>query len=388
MDESFIYERLKALSGGLEREGYRDISKAFEEVVRYNRQALRELETKLNEELRDISERFYLYGAVAAAGDTPSVNDFLCPMDEGSEPESMATVFCPCAKSRLRELFGQPHELEIQTDAGTVTRKARFAPCRRYQRRIGELRDVYYENGVYWRTPYLPYVDRFADVFCEEQGAGPEGEIRFIRMKDLDLPLSLGLVPLWNVEPVKLKCTVFPIPAIDERYFCHTLRLPFPQDGYVVRRERGIRNMYMSARGMEVITEERGQKEFALYRIAVRRDVKVPHYPLTSNMRRMRHIDRQADNAAGRLCTRAEIGRIASVYEASEGLKLVEIREDRQGSAEGEGGRYRFAPPGRERLCLAFRAEERGFLTEDQVSFLAEEVQGAFPQFAVTGEIV
>lgn len=139
---------------------------------------------------------------------------------------------------------------------------------------------------------------------------------------------------------------------------------------------------------MEVITEERGQKEFDLYRIAVRRDVKVPHYPLTSNMRRMRHIDRQADNAAGRLCTRAEIGRIASVYEASEGLKLVEIREDGQGSAEGEGGRYRFAPPGRERLCLAFRAEERGFLTEDQVSFLAEEVQGAFPQFAVTGEIV
>ena len=86
MDESFIYERLKALSGGLEREGYRDISKAFEEVVRYNRQALRELETKLNEELRDISERFYLYGAVAAAGDTPIVNDFLFPMLPEEEP--------------------------------------------------------------------------------------------------------------------------------------------------------------------------------------------------------------------------------------------------------------------------------------------------------------
>ena len=29
MDESFIYERLKALSGGLERSVYRDISKAL-----------------------------------------------------------------------------------------------------------------------------------------------------------------------------------------------------------------------------------------------------------------------------------------------------------------------------------------------------------------------
>lgn len=387
MDERLIYERLKALSGGLERAGYRDISKAFEEVIRYNKQALEELETKLDEELRDKSERFYLYGAVAAAGDAPIVNDFLFPMEEGSEPGSMATVFCPCEKGRLAELFGGSHELEIQMDAGTYKRRARFAPCKRYRRRIGELRDVYYENGVYWRTPYLPYVDRFADVFCEDGDAEIEGEIRSIRMKNSDLPLSLGLVPLWNVEPVKLKCTVFPIPAIDERYFCHTLRLPFLQDGYVVRRERGIRNVRMSARGMEVITEERGQKEFDLYRIAVRRDVKVPHYPLTSNLRRMRHIDRQAENAAAGLCTRAEIGRIASGYEASDGLELVEILEGEQGSVQGESGRYRFAPPGRERLCLSFRAKERGLLTEDQVSFLVEEVQSAFPQFAVTGEI-
>ena len=43
MDENFIYERLKALSGGLERSLYRDISKAFEEVVRYNERALSEL---------------------------------------------------------------------------------------------------------------------------------------------------------------------------------------------------------------------------------------------------------------------------------------------------------------------------------------------------------
>ena len=32
MDENFIYERLKALSGGLERSLYRDISKAFERL--------------------------------------------------------------------------------------------------------------------------------------------------------------------------------------------------------------------------------------------------------------------------------------------------------------------------------------------------------------------
>ena len=53
MDESFIYERLKALSSGVERSEYRDISKAFQEIVRYNRDALQELEESLRRELRD-----------------------------------------------------------------------------------------------------------------------------------------------------------------------------------------------------------------------------------------------------------------------------------------------------------------------------------------------
>ena len=105
MDESFIYERLKALSGGLERSGYRDISKAFEEVVRYNEKALEELKQSLHKELRDVSERFYLYGAVAAAGDVPIVNDFLFSMDDGREEGSIATIFCQCSRSRMEELF-------------------------------------------------------------------------------------------------------------------------------------------------------------------------------------------------------------------------------------------------------------------------------------------
>ena len=89
MDENFIYERLKALSGGLERSLYRDISKAFEEVVRYNENALDELKQSLHKELRDVSERFYLYGAVAAAGDVPIVNDFLFPWMTDRQREAL-----------------------------------------------------------------------------------------------------------------------------------------------------------------------------------------------------------------------------------------------------------------------------------------------------------
>ena len=97
MDESFIYERLKALSGGLECSLYRDISKAFEEVGRDNEKALDDLKQNLEKELRDISERFYLYGAVAAAEDVSIVNDFLFSMDDGQAEGSIATIFCQCA---------------------------------------------------------------------------------------------------------------------------------------------------------------------------------------------------------------------------------------------------------------------------------------------------
>ncbi len=385
MDASLIYERLKALSGGLERSMYRDISKAFEEVVRYNENALDELKQSLHKELRDVSERFYLYGAVAAAGDVPIVNDFLFSMDDGQAEGSIATIFCPCSRSRMKEIFGSSQELIVETDEGEVQITAQIRPCRRYQKKIDELQNLFYENGIYWRTPYLPYVDRFGDVFCGD--FNPDMAVRSVRFKSGDIPVGLGLIPLWNVEPISLKCTVFPIPAMDERNFRHTLRLPFWQDGYVVRMEQAVKNVFMSEDGLEVISEEKLQKNFDLYRIAVHRDIKVPHYPRTSNIRRMRHIDREADNAVSRIRTKAEIGRIVTSYEAADGLELAGIEEGGQGSVSGQGSRYQFVPKGREKLLLKFRVKKDSFLTEDQVSFLVEEVQSYYPQFLVTGEI-
>ena len=147
----------------------------------------------------------------------------------------------------------------------------------------------------------------------------------------------MDLIPLWNVEPISLKCTIFPIPAIDEWNYRHTLRLPFVQDGYVVRMEQAVKHVYMSQAGLEVISEEKVQRDFSLYRIAVRRDINIPHYPLTSNFRRMRHIDRQADNALFRPRTRAEMARIVTSYEAGENLELLEIS---QGECGPIGGRW------------------------------------------------
>lgn len=385
MDEGFIYERLKALSGGLERSGYRDISKAFEEVVRYNEAALEELKQSLHRELRDVSERFYLYGAVAAEGDVPIVNDFLFSMDDGREEGSIATIFCQCSRSRMEELFGNSQELIVETEEGEVEITAQIRPCRRYQKKIEELESLFYENGVFWRTPYLPYVDRFGDVFCQD--FAPDRVVRSVRFKSGNIPAGVGLIPLWNVEPISLKCTVFPIPAIDEQNFRHTLKLPFRQDGYVVRMEQAVKNVFLSEDGLEIISEEKVQKEFDLYRIAVYRDVKVPHYPLTSNCRRMRHIDRQADNAVLRMRTRAEIGRIVTSYEAFRGLEFVGIEEGGLGRIGGLGDRYQFVPKGRENLLLKFHGRKTDFLAEDQVSFLVSEVQSYYPQFRVTGEL-
>lgn len=385
MDESFIYERLKALSGGVERAQYRDISKAFEEVVRYNRDALEELREALRRELQDVSERFYLYGAVAPAGDVSIFNDFLFPMEDGRPEGSIATVFCQCCADRMRELFAGRREMTVETEDGTFDITAEIKPCGRFHRKIEELRKVFYENGVYWRTPYLPYVDRFGDVFCE--GFQPQSPVRQIRFRDEDIPVRADLIPLWNVEPVSLKCTVFPVPAIDEWNYRHTIRLPFAQDGYVVRREQTVKHVYMSQDGLEIISEEKTQKNFDLYRIAVRRDINIPHYPLTSNFRQMRHIDRQADHAVYRLGTRAEIGRIVTSYEAGAGLELVEIEEGGLGRIGAVDDPYRFNPVGREKILLNFCASSVDFLSEDQVLFLVREVQSYYPQFLITGDL-
>ena len=387
MDESFIYERLKALSSGVERSEYRDISKAFQEIIRYNRGALQELEENLRRELKDVSERFYLYGAVAPVGDASIVNDFLFPMlpEEEAAADRIATVFCQCSRAEMAELFEGSQELVVETEDGTFEITATLRPCRRFQKKIEELQNVFYDNGVYWRTPYLPYVDRFGDVTSDT--FQPQTPIRSIRFRERDIPVSLDLIPLWNVEPISLKCTIFPVPAIDEWNYRHTLRLPFVQDGYVVRMEQAIRHVYMSQAGLEIISEEKVQREFSLYRIAVRRDINIPPYPLTSNFRRMRHIDRQADNALFRPRTRAEIARIVTSYEAGESLELLQIEEGGCGPIGGDAGLYHYSPMGREKFLLLFRARRDGFLLEDQVYFLVQEVQNYYPQFMITGRL-
>ena len=154
MDESFIYERLKALSGGLERSVYRDISKAFEEVVRYNEKALNELKQSLHRELRDVSERFYLYGAVAAAGDVPIVNDFLFSMDDGQVEGSIATIFCQCSRSRMEEIFENSQELIVETDEGQMEITA--GPAGGIRKRSMSCRMFFMRTGFSGGRPIFP----------------------------------------------------------------------------------------------------------------------------------------------------------------------------------------------------------------------------------------
>lgn len=386
MDDRFIYERLKALSGGVEREQYRDISKAFGEVVTYNKKALQELKDQLDRQIKDISERYYLYGAVTSENDAPIVNDFLFPMAESKAPDSIATIFCPCSFEEMENIFSSPQELLVEADEGIVEIRAQIRPCGRYLDKVERLKRVYFENGIYWRNPFLPYVYRFGDVYSSD--FDPESKIQSIRFKNRETIIRSDLIPLWNVEEMKNKCTIFPVPAIDEQNYKHTLRLPFLQDGYALSMEEGIKNVYFADENLVLISEEKQQREFDLYRIAMKRNIPVPHYPLTTNFRHMRHVDRQADLSVRRLRTRAEISRMITSYEAADDLEFVGITEGRSGEIKNLTKQYAYEPPGQEALMLSFQVKKASFVTKDAVSFLVSEVQDIFPHMLVTGELI
>lgn len=381
MDSNLIYERLKALGGGLKQEQYRDISQAFEEVIRYNQKALEDLKQQLQEELRDVSERYYLYGTVIQAEDVPIVNDFLFPMCGEPKGNNIITVYCECSLEELEAIFREIQHILIETGEGCYEAYAQFKPCKRYQREVEKLKQHYYENGRCWRTPFLPYIKRFADIECiqflggeqllaEEQFPVETGKITAIRLKDNETVFRTNVLPVWNVEKIKRKCTVFPIPAIDEQYFKHSLDLPYPQDGYLVHMEPSVHNVFYQKDALVLVTEDKKQRDFELIRIAVKRELNVPHYKIMTNARNMRHIDRQAENAAVQLRSMAEIGRMVSSYEACADFQLCEAAVD---------GKI---------LNLKFRVQKEDYMTDDRLAFLLNEVQSYYPQFQAAGEIV
>lgn len=383
MDEQLIYERMKQLSNESDRELYRDMSKVFAEIVNYNQEKVEELAARIKDEIKDVYDRYYIYQTVVDSKDILLANEFMYSMENQKKPERcIATVFCECSRKQMDELLQLPQMLRIETAHGVLDKMVKLLPCRRYYKKVEELRKAFHANGRILRNFNLPYLSKFADIIVEEGFEGLD-HIQGISFLEHTFPCHINLVPMWNVEETVNRCTIFPIPRIDEQNYEHVLSFVKKDDGYLIRNQAKIKEIVHHSRGLSVISEEKTAIDFDMYHIAKAIPLTIPHSPVCSNACTMRHIDRHAVNP---LQTRAELYRMLSGYECSRYIHFKDLSFDQKGDIEPL--REVFYPFQREDMTFLFSLDYQDFISEDEISFLLAEVADLFHPYRIRGKII
>jgi len=209
---------------------------------------------------------------------------------------------------------------------------------------------------------------------------------------------------LWNVQGYKIKAAApAPFPTEKMVLYAHDLKIKYPGSKYLFD-GGNLTNFYSLAHAskenvISVISETQEREDIFVCRIACKDDGYgsfTPMFAPQSNVRKMRHADRQAE--IGRLFpfTEAEIERVCSAYSDIENsLKLTGVSVDDNIEDAGDGidlnhfietrGFDRFS----RRLILKFDAADKTdrFLHE-KMWFLVSEVQRYINEYRCVGRIV
>lgn len=393
MNNKLIYEHLKEMGQGQDLEVLRNFSQSLGEVVEYNNQRLSELARRIDEEVKDPAQRFYVYGTGAAKKEAPLVNHFLFPMED--QEECGVTVFLPWSQERIAALCREKQQVILELQGERQEETLWLRPVKRYFQKMEELKNQFYENGVFYFNWNLPYLYKFFELVREGETEPIGGPVTGVWIKGREKPLKIGMVPYWNVKRLELPCTVFPIPSRDQAYFEHILEMPDPVDGYLVSGQQEISQVLYRGPYIVIRTKRSEAKKWVVYQIVSpkKKEISIPHLSFTTNQREMTHTDRQAEQAVRLPRTRKEITRILRSYQVSGTIQAREITLlDRlpEGLVTGEelwDDNLEAFENKEEKKCIQirFHVEKPDFITREQIAFLMRELGTYFPEYKFGG---
>ncbi len=167
--------------------------------------------------------------------------------------------------------------------------------CREYIKVIESLYRRFNKNQKQWYTINCPFIYKMLAV----------SDIKRIVPEDADVQKEIYKTRAWAA------------PAGKEEVYMHKIMLENTDVGYLAVPEEEFLQTVFSQDSLYVCTRKREYQNMKLLKIACMdadKDLTGLIYPLQTNKRQMRHIDRQALSSPMCLCTKGEIERIISSY--------------------------------------------------------------------------
>ena len=230
----------------------------FEKIIEVTEQKYKMLEKSVYDEFKLLDEKYGINMTLTKKQDFSYTNDTLFPIctedlqenniilnDAINNKTYLKTVFFEGTEKDMQNFKNKNIEGKIYTSTGEYHCTFKIVKARRYFEKILNLYELFNYNYILWTTVNTAFIDRLYDIIIEEiEEIDVDLEKSIIENIEINFnTLNLNqvskiqedLIPIWNIEEIRLNSAEFMKPFIDEKYYEHSVDL----------KEYGLENGYL-----------------------------------------------------------------------------------------------------------------------------------------------
>ena len=269
----------------------------------------------------------------------------------------------------------------------------------KYLKMIEELYYIFNQNKISWQSVCAPYLHKIFDVYlCSTERSVDEQIVEVkVDFEELTEYVGYDYVPIWNVEAIVEKTSVYPEPCMDQIHYQHIIykhRLEEDKEYLVTDRDIDLLNVRKINGDLWITCSESAAHKWNLYKIN-HNEWKAEKYPIFQNQRKDNGIEKNLPNYLKRIRTRAELKNFINSlgYEQYMELASVEVLDSPPKKIETYSmdefiideiriGKNNIT------LLLKFRVKTGNyFLNRDIMSYIVTRVQEQYPEYYCVGKL-
>ena len=225
-----------------------------------------------------------------------SLSDLRKGMKAG-EPVKLFTVFLEADHSLNREFqrTGRLFPCNIISDEWNYKGHCFLKPRTDYLEKMEWLFRVFQRNGEEFPYPFVPYLDRFYDVYLKDAEFYDIESLRMIKVDwgEFEEYVRYELFPVWNVTKKRLEAEVKPIPSEYNQQFCNLINFNRLRKDctYLAAEEREVTLETNPNGDLSIISDLENKKnwQMAEFHPALRKEVQHPMFS-SSKVPRLRIV--------------------------------------------------------------------------------------------------
>lgn len=308
----------------------------FGQLLDYSEESFYNLEQKIDHERDDSDSHYYIYTGVCKKDglDSASRSLFEIQRDEQKTPGYLGTLFLACDYLKIHACLSGLFRAEVETDLGNYRTTVSFSYSHTYLQAMEELYLQFMANRRQWHTINCPFLYKMLDI-TDREGVVPQDAVILkvgIEMGELSDYVMDDMVLVWNVAEEICKPTAEMSVAGNVSYYVHRIPKEDNDAGCLAVPEgEDLFSVIFSEREILVRTENEAHQQIKLLKIEPmyqEKDHTALEFPLQTNLRNLRHADRQALSQPRYLWTKGEVERMLGSYEVFQEFDLIDIRPD------------------------------------------------------------